>query len=134
MSEHTIHLIGGEGAETATVTCTPKEGQCHITFRYRDRAIEVSSTDYFEALCQVRLRLEEEKLIPFCYGASLNVFPSGMCRDMAAGMKAYRMTIGKHADPKKDLVGIFEEGSDVIPATVALQKEHFDKWLKSKRA
>ena len=134
MSEYIVHLIGGEDDEAATVTCAPKDRLCCLTFRYRDRVIEEISTDYFEALRQVRLRLEEEKLIPFCYGASLNVFPSGMCRDMSAGMKAYRMTIGKHADPKKDLVGIFEEGQDVIPATVARQKEYFDEWLKSKRA
>jgi len=57
-----------------------------------------------------------------------------MCREMGAGMKAYRMTIGKHVDPKKDLVSIFSEGPDVIPATVGRQKEHFDEWLKTKRA
>ncbi len=134
MSEHTVHLIGGEDDEVATVTCTPRAGQCHIVFRYRGRTIEESSTDYFEAFCGVRRRLEEEKLIPFCYGASLNVFPSGMCREMSAGMKAYRMMIGKPVDPKKDLVGIFDEGPDVIPASVALQKGHFDEWLNSKKA
>ena len=134
MSEHTIHLIGGEDDETASATCAPRDGQCHLTFRYRGRALEESATDYFEALCRIRGRLEEEKLIPFCYGASLNVYPSGMCRDMSAGMKAYRLTIGKHASPKSDLVGIFEEGPDVIPATVARQKEFFDEWLKSPKA
>jgi hypothetical protein len=131
--EYTIHLIGGEDDETATVVCSEGDGQCHITFRYRDRAIEESASDYFEALCRVRLLLEKEKLIPFCYGASLNVYPSGMCRDMGAGMKAYRFTVGKHVSPKSDLVETFEEGPDIIPATVALQKEHFDEWLKSKK-
>ena len=131
MSEHTIHLIGGEDDETASITSSPKEGRCHVSFRYRGRAIEESASDYFEALCRVRLRLESEKLIPFCYGASLNVFPSGMARDMGAGLKAYRLTIGKHA---QELVGIFDEGADVIPATVARQKEYFDEWLKSPKA
>jgi hypothetical protein len=134
MSEHAIHLIGGDDDEEATVSCSPANGQCRIVFRYRDRTIEECATDYFKAFCQVRLRLEEEKLIPFCYGASLNVYPSGMCRDMSAGMKAYRMTIGKQVDPKKDLVSIFAEGPDVIPASVTLQKEHFDDWLRSKKA
>jgi len=134
MPDHTIYLIGGADDETANVACESDNDQCRIVFRYRDRMIEESALDFFEAFCRVRLRLEEEKLIPFCYGASLNVYPSGMCRDMGAGMKAYRMTIGKQVDPKKDLVSIFAEGPDVTPATVARQKEHFDEWLKTKRA
>ncbi len=134
MSDHTIHLIGGESDETASATCGPRDGQCHLTFRYRGLALEESATDYFEALCRIRSRLEEEKLIPFCYGASLNVYPSGMSRDMSAGMKAYRLTIGKHASPKSDLVGIFEVGPDVVPATVTRQKEFFEEWLKSPKA
>lgn len=134
MSEHTIHLIGGVHDETATVSCASSNGQCQVVFRYRGRMLQESSSDYFEAFCRVRERLEEERLIPFCYGASLNVFPSGMCRDMSAGMKAYRMTIGKQVDPKGDLVSIFAEGSDVIPATVTRQRVHFDDWLKSKKA
>ena len=131
MSDHTIHLIGGKDDESATVTCAARDGECHIVFRYRNRVIEESASDYFEALCQVRKRLEEEKLIPFCYGASLNVCPSGMGRDMSAGMKAYRLTIG---EPAKNLVTIFEEGADVIPATVTRQKEYFNEWLASKKA
>ena len=131
MSERTIHLIGGEDDETASVVWSPADGECHIAVRYRGRVIEEKASDFFEALCRVRLRLEAEKLIPFCYGASLNVFPSGMARDMGAGLKAYRLTIGKHA---KELVGIFDEGADVIPATVARQKEYFDEWLKSPKA
>jgi hypothetical protein len=131
MSEHIIHLIGGEDDETAIAICTARAGQCCIAFRFRGRVLEEDASDYFEALCRVRLRLEEEKLIPFCYGASLNVYPSGMARDMGAGMKAYRLTIGRQA---KDLVGTFDEGADVIPATVARQREYFDEWLASKKA
>jgi hypothetical protein len=134
MSERRIYLVGGDDDESATVRYVPKGDKCHITFRYRDRVIEASAYDYFEAFCLVRARLEDEHLIPFCYGASLNVYPSGMCRDMGAGMKAYRMTIGKHVDPKKDLVAIFDQGPDVIPATISRQRQHFEEWLRTKKA
>lgn len=134
MTEHKIHLIGGADDEEGFVTCEPRNGLCHVTFRYRNQTIEESATDYFEAFCCVRLHLEKEKLIPFCYGASLNVYPSGMCRDMGAGMTAYRISMGKQVDRKGDLVGIFTEAPDVIPATVSKQKEYFDEWIKSKRA
>lgn len=57
---------------------------------------------------------------------------SGMGRDMGLGMKAYRMIIGKHARIG-DLLGIFDVGPDVTPATVAEQEEFFEEWLKSDR-
>lgn len=130
MSDHIFHLIGSDDDETATITAAPIGGLCHITFRYRDRVLKADAADYFEALCKVRAQLELEQLVPFCYGASLNVFPSGMCRDMSAGLKAYRLTRGKKPG-LSDLVGIFDEGADVIPASVTEQREYFDGWLKS---
>jgi hypothetical protein len=133
MPEHTIHLIGGEDDETATLTTEDRDEVCHITFRYRDRIIEASAEDYFDAFCQIRLQLEPERLIPFCYGASLNVFPSGMSRSMGSGLEAYRLTKGSQA-LTKDLVGIFDSGPDVIPASVANQKEHFNDWIQSLKA
>jgi hypothetical protein len=66
-----------------------------------------------------------------CYGASLNVYPSGMGRDMGAGLMAYRTTIGKVPE-LADLVNIFDEGPDFIPATVAQQEEHYQEWLRSR--
>jgi hypothetical protein len=133
MSDHTIHLliIGGEDDETAVLTTEPRDGRCHITFRFRDRVIEASATDYFKAFSQIRLQLEPDGLIPFCYGASLDIFPSGMGRDMGSGLVAYRITIGRTPDT---LVRIFDTGPDVIPASVANQKQHFDDWLNSPRA
>ena len=133
MSDHTIHLIGGEDDETATLTTEDRGEVCHIAFRYRTRVIEASAEDFFEAFCQIRLQLESERLIPFCYGASLNVHPSGMSRSMGAGSKAYRLTARRQA-LTKDLVNIFDSGPDVIPASVANQKQHFNDWIQSLRA
>ncbi|GAA5120747.1 hypothetical protein GCM10023212_14840 [Luteolibacter yonseiensis] len=132
MDECILYLIGGDENERATVVCRTGDGLCHLSFRYRDGVLEESATDYFEAFRLVRLRLEEENLIPFCYGASLNVHPSGMCRDMGAGLKAYRMSMGRRVD-RNDLVDIFSEGPDVMPATVAMQKSYFEEWLRSEK-
>lgn len=95
--------------------------------------MEADASDYFEAFSQIRVQLEKERLIPFCYGASLNVFPSGMSRDMSAGMTAYRLVHGKKPS-RNDLVGIFDEGADVMPAFVGNQREYFNEWLKSNKA
>jgi hypothetical protein len=130
MPEHSIHLVGGEADKTATLTTEERGGLCHIFFRYRNRLIEACATDYFDAFRQIRLQLEPERLIPFCYGASLNVFPSGMARDMGSGLKAYRLTIGQKA-LTKELVSIFDSGHDVVPASVANQEEYFNDWIQS---
>ena len=59
--------------------------------------------------------------IHLCYGASRSVYPSGMCRDMAAGLEAYNMQMGKPAG-LEDMVNIFESGPDVEVATVEAAK------------
>src|SRR5262249_46847005 len=109
------------------------DDECQIEFSYRGQTLKATATDFFEAFCEIRLELEKEKLIPFCYGASLNVYPSGMGRDMGAGLQAYKMTMGKHA-LSKDLVPIFSDGPDVIPAYVSAQREFFEDWLKHPRS
>ena len=132
MTEHTIYLIGGEDDESGTLVVDTANAVCRLKFRYRNQEIESTAPDYFEALCKLRLVLEKECLIPFCYGASLNVYPSGMCRDMGNGLMAYKLQAGKKPT-RNDLVRIFEQGHDVIPASVANQKEFFSEWLKSEK-
>ena len=133
MSQHLVHLIGGGDEETATITADERNGVCHIEFEYRGRSVSASAEDFFDALAIIRTQLEPERLIPFCYGASLNVFPSGMSRSMGSGLKAYRLTMG-HPTVRKDLVFIFDSGPDVIPASVASQKEYHDDWIESFKA
>jgi len=133
MADYPIFLIGGADDESAVLSSTEDDERCHLTFAYRGRAIEAEASDFFEALCQITLRLENDGLIPFCYGASLNVYPSGMARDMGAGLKAYKLTVGKHAR-MQDLVEIFAEGPDVIPASVKLQREFYEDWIKTPKA
>jgi len=70
--------------------------------------------------------LAKDRLIPFCYGASLHVYPSGMARDMGGGLKAYKLVVGRHAKID-DLVEIFAKGLDVIPASVAAQEQFFPR-------
>ena len=124
--QYRICLIGGEDDETALFTLF-----C-LRCDYRDKTVESSSTDFFQALCDIRTLLARDGLIPFCYGASLNVFPSGMARDMGQGLKAYRLAEGRHAR-MTDLVEIFAEGPDVIPASVEAQEQFYRDWLASPR-
>jgi len=122
MSQYKIFLIGAEDEEFGILSASERDDTYHIEFAYRGRSITAEASDYFEALCQIRLELEKERLLPFCYGASLNVYPSEMARQMGGALKAYRLQRGKHARTQ-DLVDIFAEGPDVTPCFVSLQRE-----------
>ena len=130
--QHEITLIGGEDGDKALFT-THEDGElAGLTCSYCGRTIQAEASDFFDALCQVRRRLAFERLVPFCYGASLNVYPSRMARDMGQGLKAYRLTKGQ-AGRMNDLVGIFEAGPDVRPASVEAQEAFWREWLASLR-
>jgi hypothetical protein len=132
MTAHTILLHGGQVNETAVITETESPYICALTCDYRGKSVRAKANDFFAALCLIRRKLEGEGLIPFCYGASLNVYPSGMARDMALGKKAYRIKPGRHAT-SADLVDIFDAGPDVIPSTVEMQRKFFLDWVSSER-
>jgi hypothetical protein len=128
--QHAVFLIGGADDEQAVFTLSEKGDLCRLKCEYRNKAVECSAPDFFQALCDVREHLASDGLIPFCYGASLNVYPSGMARSMGYALKAYRLAQGKQARTI-DLVEIFAEGPDVIPASVGAQQQFFDEWLAS---
>ena len=133
METHSIYLIGGADDEIALLVEEKLGDKCNLKCSYRRKEISASENDFFEALCRIRSALETEGLLLFCYGASLNVYPSGMARSMASGKVAYTMKAGKHAT-KSDLVSIYAEGPDVIPATVAQQREYFNAWVSTDRS
>jgi hypothetical protein len=136
-SDFEIQLSDGAGMLIpATLNCVANDWNeggfrhtvCRIILRFDESEIEASDRDFFEAFCRVREQLEKVGLHPLCYGAGRNVYPSGMCRDMSDGLKAYRMRMGRMAG-MVDLVSIFDSGPDVDPASVKAQKEFFDRWL-----
>ncbi|WP_338699747.1 MULTISPECIES: hypothetical protein [unclassified Bradyrhizobium] len=131
--QHRTQLIGGHNDESALFTLFEEGDDCRLRCEYRDKTVERTAADFFQALCDVRCLLAEDGLIPFCYGASLNVYPSGMARDMGAGLKAYKLVVGRHAK-MSDLVEIFASGPGVIPASVAAQEQFFRDWLASPRS
>ena len=125
-------LMGGSDGERATVEINAVENRCLHTCRYRDKTISSEAADFFDALISIRRQLQRDGLMPYCYGASLNVFPSAMARDMGQGLRAYKLTPGKHAKIA-DLVDIFDEGTDVVPADVDTQEQFYRDWLGSPR-
>ena len=48
-----------------------------LTLQYPGGEVTSEASDYFEAMCQIRNRLEADGWRPVCYGSSRNVYPSG---------------------------------------------------------
>jgi hypothetical protein len=126
-----IILRSQSGEEISAVVQYGPEGDlCHLFVRYQDREFRGAASDYFDALAEVRQQLAPSGLTPICYGASRNVFPSGMAREMGAGLSAYKLTVGDRPS-QDDLVNILATGPDVQPTTVAEQRAYFESWLAS---
>jgi hypothetical protein len=108
----------------------PEPYYYRLALKFAGRELVASDSDYFAAMCAIRRELEKEGLIPYCYGASRNVYPSGMGRDMGSGLKAYQMVLGRQA--KMDhLVFIFDSGPDVEPVSVDEQEAFVQQWFES---
>jgi hypothetical protein len=71
-------------------------------------------------LIAIRKEIEPEGLIPICYGASLAVWPSGMCCDVGGGL-AYYMREGK----ERRKVRIFETRPEAMPSTIRDQEAYY---------
>lgn len=101
-----------------------------VSLQFDGREITSTEEDYFSALNSIRRVLEKENAFLHCYGASRNVYPSPMSRQMGGGIKAYKLQMGSQAKTS-DLVSIFDTGSDVSPTTVDEQERFYKEWLAS---
>jgi hypothetical protein len=134
--EYEIVLRGPSGElMDATVTLVDEESEtetARLELRFGETHLSAVATDFFDAFAQVRRELWERKILPLCYGASRNVFPSPMSRDMGGGGMAYRLALGRHA-MRDDLVFIFDTGPDIEPVLPQEQEEFYERWLASSK-
>jgi hypothetical protein len=132
MGSKTVPLVNlnGQPMGDGEVSYHAEDGHCILRLRNGQTDVTATASDYFEALCEVRLMLETKGILVATYGGSRTVFPSGMARDMGAGLKAYRLTLGSKGR-REDLVGIFDTGPGVEPATVEAQRAFFREWAST---
>jgi hypothetical protein len=129
--EATVPIYAGEVTRHALLSYRElADGQCEVTVTTEGKQFAGVADDFFEALLRVRAQLEPNGLLLGVRGASLDVWPSSMARQMGGGLKAYRMVMGKQA-LSRDLVSIFEVSPDIRPATVIDQMANRDAWFKS---
>lgn len=103
------------------VLLSTKIGEKHLSYKCEN---------FFEALTQLRIHLEEHHIQIVCNGAALNVYPSPMIMSMGAGRLAYKMSFGKQAKTE-DLVDIFDCNNELSFVSVEEQSHFYKDWLKS---
>lgn len=95
-----------------------------------EREYKSDCRTFFEALIDIRLQLESNDMLLCCLGASEDVYPSSMCLNMGVGNKAYRIRLGQRPTVE-DIVDIFDTHDDIVPVSVAVQRQYFEKWVGS---
>ena len=107
------------------------DDDCHLTLTFEGSELTARSSDYFEAMSEIRRKLESEGWQLICNGSSRNVFPSGMSRDMGSrGQLAYKLSLGV-AGKTSDLVDIFECETPIDPVSVDEQLRFYEQWIDS---
>lgn len=133
MDDHVVDLVGGVEGEKLTFHVERVGSSCRLRCSVRGQEFIADERDFFETLLAIRRRyLEPEGFIPFCYGASLNAWPSGMARDMGSGLFVYLMVVGQPAT--NPTVNIFDASEDVIPSLVKDQEEFAQEWRRAWKA
>ena len=89
------------------------------------------SNDYFGAFNQIRRKLEAKQIRLLSWGARRDVWPSGMQRDMGAGLTAYQLLEDGTNNP--DARSIFEYAGPETIGTVDEQKANAEKWYQLAR-
>jgi len=103
---------------------------CSARLSWNRQEFAATGEDFFSAFAEVRRQLEPSNIRVFCHGACRNVYPSGMLRDMAKGLRAYKLSFGKKSN-RSDVVGIFDRGPDMDISSVEDQRRFYDQWLSS---
>ncbi|WP_256757359.1 hypothetical protein [Cohnella sp. WQ 127256] len=86
--------------------------------------------NYFEALLELRSKLEPKGIQILCNGAGLNVYPSRMQLNMGYGDTAYKLNKGKQGN-LAGIINIFDQDKDIEFVDVMRQEKFYEEWLKS---
>jgi len=92
-------------------------------------SIQGQSDNMFDALKELRKKLENKRIQIICNGAARNVYPSAMQFSMGGTRKAYKLYKGEQAR-MKDMVDIFEIEDGLEFVNINEQLKFFDEWIK----
>lgn len=127
-----VGVIVGTEIHEATIEYGPEEHHYRLELQLDDgRVLRADKGDYFESLVALRRMIEPEDARILCQGARRDVWPSGMARDMAGGLRAYVLVKGRRPT-SEHLVEIFDPAEPSLVGTIADQERTRDEWLASR--
>jgi hypothetical protein len=131
MTKYKVQVLSPDGSTQPATADVTGEDNLNLVFQNDSLGrFEASESDLFEAMIKLRLWLEAQGYKLLCNGARLDVYPSRMARQMGAGFRAYKMTMGRPAE-MNDRVKILDPAPADTIATVAEQKLFYENWLNS---
>ncbi|WP_156756345.1 hypothetical protein [Actinokineospora pegani] len=126
-----IRAIGEKVNVFLQISTPPSILRVRLTDEEFERVYE--EVDLLECLKSARRDLEAMGLLLCCQGARLNVFPSGMTRQMTEGRLAYSLEAGKELSDD-DLVDIFAPADCSEVATLEDQLAAMRELFRMKRS
>jgi hypothetical protein len=133
MKSHQITVLAPNGQTEPAIIEVADGEPLRLIFRHETLdAIEAIDDDAFEALVQIRLRLEPAGYKLLCNAARRDVYPSAMSRQMSRGFSAYKLTLGRYAK-MEDLVRVLDPAPPETIGTVAEQRAFFESYFNAKK-
>lgn len=122
-----VTISADEATETATIECDRKN--LALIFALRDGKKKIyKAHDLFECFGLLRADFPDIKF--FCKGAKINVYPSRMASQMAGGIVAYELQLGRPAE-SEDIVNIFSYEDKDLTHDIQQQRHFYNCWIES---
>jgi len=125
---------------TKNIKAIINDQHTQVTVKYDINKLEMrfSEADNFRKIyrgkdiyaCLAKVRADFPQITFLCKGAKINVMPSRMASQMSAGLVAYEMTLGKHAD-QDNIVHLFDYEENNLTNDPQVQIDFFKTWLAS---
>lgn len=137
VSEVTTNSIDANGREIGTVlkwwrepaTSGGSRGDCRVDCHVVGFSnFTGAGPDYFEALREARLAMEDAGLRPCCAGARRDTWASGMQRDMGQGLTCYVLSFPR-TNVRPPVLGTFDVATPDVIGSVADQEAFQKAWM-----
>lgn len=121
-----------EGRIESNLFLNEREEIYQIELKMNDSSFSAEGENYFDALINLRKKLELKNIKILCKGCSKFVYPSPMILNMGDAIQAYELVLGEQAH-SKDIVNIFEPCRYDEYATIDEQYAYYEKWIESRK-
>lgn len=133
-----FHPLGNVRTKTIKAIIFGQETDVEVKYDSTRMMLGFSEADHFKKIyrdediyrCFAKMRADFPHIIFCCKGAKINVRPSSMASQMAAGLVAYELTLGKRAT-REDIVHIFDYEEHNLTNDPQEQTNFYKEWLTS---